>query len=588
MLSKAPSSSSQLEEFKWTADASPRQHELAALDNEIASHYAQIALLKAKRNSLAPICSLPNELLCRIFIIYAVESDTLFDLKWTQIMYVCHHWHNLAVATQPLWSYIQLGWERNVLSRLYNQVDRSGAAPLTIKIHRYEGHYTDEILRNSGRIQALEASGEAKHIYVLIHSLSESNFPLLTSLDFNFSSGREELPGDLVQALPDEVFDGRMPQLRELVLRSVALPWRSLRGLTSLCLTECGNATSLPHTFDVLLAMLDASPRLQTLRLEQTIPAPIPDQHYPTVNLPDLVWLRVRDDVATCTTTLNHLRFPSTTSVHVIPYGVHAGPNVADLLIPLRKHLRAPAAREPRLVHVQGNMRHQSSHFMTSLFCDTAVHDAFAVHKAHCPFSLNSHPANEGELRRIMTKILKAIPVEAITHLDAGATITTASWKAALRLLPSLDTVYLTQFNSSAISFCAALDQIEHQDPEHHSFPRVRRLHIRVVSLAPWRAIRGDPEEPEDYVALLFTPLQAYLRSAFENGHALPVLVLEDEDSLCLSGHERELDQLFPLIGESMVRNNVVYDPAKRKADREAREVERRALEIEYGLVESN
>ncbi|KAJ6587526.1 hypothetical protein DFH09DRAFT_1307757 [Mycena vulgaris] len=45
-----------------------------AIDTEIAWHYAQIALLKAKRNSIAPIRSLPNELLSRIITIYTIDS----------------------------------------------------------------------------------------------------------------------------------------------------------------------------------------------------------------------------------------------------------------------------------------------------------------------------------------------------------------------------------------------------------------------------------------------------------------------------------------------------------------------------------
>ncbi|KAJ7112114.1 hypothetical protein C8R44DRAFT_582820, partial [Mycena epipterygia] len=66
----------------------------------------QIALLKAKRNSLPPISSLPNELLTRIFTIYAVESDTLGNLEWAKIMYVCHRWHDVVLVAQPLWAVI--------------------------------------------------------------------------------------------------------------------------------------------------------------------------------------------------------------------------------------------------------------------------------------------------------------------------------------------------------------------------------------------------------------------------------------------------------------------------------------------------
>ncbi|KAJ7141713.1 hypothetical protein C8R43DRAFT_587161 [Mycena crocata] len=568
-------------ESSATMAGNRRLHEMASLETEIEWHYAQIALLKAKRNSLAPICSLPNELLCRIFIIYAVESDTLFNLKWTQIMYVCHRWHDLAMATQPLWAAVQIGWQKRRIPRLFEQLTRSGAAPLTFKINPYEGYHTHSILANSGRVRSLELRGEAKKIYQLIRSLPECDFPILSSIDFDPTYKRDELPEGFVEALPDEIFDRRMPQLRELVLHSIALPWRSLRGITTLCLTDCGDTGSSPHTFDALLVMLAACPELHTLKLEETIPPPIPDRRYPVVHLSALAWIRLRDDATTCAVALNHLSLPPTASVHIFPYGVRAGPDIPELLIPIRKHLRAPGLPTPRLVHIEGAVRPESSHYSTSLFCDTASPDPLDTSDARCPFHLNSHPANEGELRRIMTKIFKALPFESITHLDVRImTMTAPTWKVALKLLPALQAIYMTQLDDASVNFFGALSQIEQMDRAHRTFPRIQRLHIRVLSRARLRAFQGEPEEAEDFDALLLTPLRKYLRALFDNGNVLQVLKLEDRER-CLTEHEREMDELFPLIGDRMVWNSVVYDPAKRKADREAWEVERRQLEID-------
>ncbi|KAJ7626715.1 hypothetical protein B0H17DRAFT_1110613 [Mycena rosella] len=498
-----------------TMPGSRIQREIAALEKEIAWHYAQIAVLKAKRNALPPICSLPNELLCRIFTIYAVDSDSLFGLKWVkQIMYVCHRWHNLAVATQPLW------------------------------IEVFEGYYTPAIVENAGRIQAVELRGEAKNIYDFIRSLPHHDFPILSSLNLDPSHKRDELPEGVVEALPEAVFDGRMPRLQELVLRSIAIPWRSLRGLTMLCLTDC-----------------DAPPLL--------------DIHYPTVDLAALAWIRLHDDADTCATLLNHLHFPPTTSVHVFPYGVRAGPDVSDLLIPIRKHLRAPAAPTAHLVHIEGTVSPDRSHYTTSLFCDTSPHDPL-------------HTSTERRATSNYDEDFKAIPVDSITHLDARSmTMTAHSWKAALKLLPALQVVYLTNLDDAAASLFGALAQVEQLDREHRTFPFIRRIHIRIISRARFAVLRGEPEEEENFATLLIAPLQTYLQAAFDNGYALEGLNFEDRD-WCLSKHEHELDQLFPLIGGSMVWNEVVYDPAERHADREAWEVERRELEIKYGIAESN
>ncbi|KAJ7645317.1 hypothetical protein B0H17DRAFT_1216062 [Mycena rosella] len=339
-----PQEAAEAESTVATMPGSRIQREIAALEKEIAWHCAQIAILKAKRNSLPPTCSLPNELLCRIFTIYAVDSDSLFDLKSVKkIMYVCHRWHNLAVATQPLWSFIQLGWGRRRIPRFYKQLERSGAAPITLRIEVFEGYYTPAIVENAGRIQAVELRGEGKNIYDLIRSLPHHDFPILSSLNLDPSHKHDELR-------------------KELVLRSIAIPWRSLRGLTMLCLTDCGDTASLPHTFAVMLEMLDACPQLRTLKLEQAMPPPLLDIHYPTVDLAALAWIRLRDDADTCATLLNHLHFPPTTSVHVFPYGVRAGPDVSDLLIPIRKHLRAPAGATAHLVHIKGTVSPDRTH----------------------------------------------------------------------------------------------------------------------------------------------------------------------------------------------------------------------------------
>ncbi|KAJ7119320.1 hypothetical protein C8R43DRAFT_1152306 [Mycena crocata] len=553
---------------------SSREHEMSLLEAEIAWHYAQIAALKAKRNSLAPICNLPNELLCRIFTLYAVESDTLFNLKWSQIMYVCHHWHDLAIATQPLWAYVDLDWGTHHIERFYEQLDRSGAAPLTLRIKSYD----------MTGLQGLEAHGEAKKIYDLIGGLTARDFPVLSSLDLNPSYKRDELPERFVEALPDEIFDGRMPQLQELVLHDIALPWRSLSGLTSLCLTDCGDSSSLPHTFGVVLATLQECPQLHTLKLEQSIPPPPADQNHSTVDLPALEWIRLRGNATICAATLNHLRFPPNTSVHIFPYGVHAGPDISELLIPLRKHFRAPAAPVPRLVHVDGSVGPQLSHYTTSLFYDTASPDPSNAYSAQCPFLLNCHPMNEAELRHIMTKILKAVPVESITHVDARTiTMTSASWKTALKLLPALEAVYLSQWGDIPNNFLAALSQFEQLNPKHQNFSRLRHVNLRVLSRRRFRVVSGDQEVSEDFVAVLLTPLQTYLRAALDNGNALQVLELEDQD-YCLAKHESELDKLFPLIEDEMVWNDVVYDPAKRKAKREAKEIKRREFFLKHGI----
>jgi hypothetical protein len=97
---------------------------MSAVDYKIAWHYTEIAVLKAKRNEMAPIFSLPTELL------YAVDSDALFNLKWTGIMYVCRHWRALALAAHALWACISAPTLSRDLRRVLSQLKLSGVAPL--------------------------------------------------------------------------------------------------------------------------------------------------------------------------------------------------------------------------------------------------------------------------------------------------------------------------------------------------------------------------------------------------------------------------------------------------------------------------
>ncbi|KAJ7493706.1 hypothetical protein FB451DRAFT_448182 [Mycena latifolia] len=125
------------------------------IDKRIAWHYAQIALLKAKRNTLAPIWSLPIELLSRIITIYAVESDNLFRLHWTKIMYVCRHWRELVLAAHKLWSFLDLGWSGG--SRIIGQLSRAGRAQLSLRVmFRDSLPFIPLIMVLSDRIWALE------------------------------------------------------------------------------------------------------------------------------------------------------------------------------------------------------------------------------------------------------------------------------------------------------------------------------------------------------------------------------------------------------------------------------------------------
>ncbi|KAF8148529.1 hypothetical protein K438DRAFT_1866880 [Mycena galopus ATCC 62051] len=539
----------------------------------MAWHYAQIAFLKAKRNAMAPISTLPNELMTRTFTLYAVESDALFNLKWTMLIYVCRHWHALAQAAHRLWGFIDLRLGGNP-DRLYEQIGRSGAAPLTLKMGLYHGWHASIILEHSARICELELAGIAEYVYEVITELPHHNFPILSSLSLDPSYKRQELPEDVVQALPDSLFDGRLPCLRDLSLWSIAFPWESLRGLETLSLSHCGNSsTTLSPSFGGLLEMLTACPQLRNLKLND-IPPPTPEQHYPVVDLPELGWLRLFDDVALCATLLNHLRIPSRTSMHIYPFGVLQGADVRDILVPIRKHIRSPGAQKPLLLQIERTALHCN----ICLFGDTALPELLDHDSPHSFLILNSHPSSEAAMRQIITKFLKAVPAERITHVDArlASTHSAVSWKTLVQLLPALELIYV-QVPTGAIECLNGLCHIERVDPRRDTLPRIRRLHMRIL-----RDMRETGHGIAEAEAVL-PVLEEYINLRFTNGSPLETLEIDDWHYL-LGAKEESLERMFPLMGCQILRNGVVYDPVKLKESRAKAEAERRVLMAKLGI----
>ncbi|KAJ7195109.1 hypothetical protein GGX14DRAFT_334459, partial [Mycena pura] len=75
--------------------------EVERVSQEFERVSAHLASLKAHRNSIAPISSLPTELLVEIFL-------RLSDLPCKIITKVCRHWHAISSATPALWTRVEL------------------------------------------------------------------------------------------------------------------------------------------------------------------------------------------------------------------------------------------------------------------------------------------------------------------------------------------------------------------------------------------------------------------------------------------------------------------------------------------------
>ncbi|KAJ7141665.1 hypothetical protein C8R43DRAFT_1016970 [Mycena crocata] len=530
---------------------------MAAIDSDIEWHYAQIAVLKAKRNSFAPICGLPNELLSRIITIYVVESEFLFNLKWVKtIPHVCRHWHDLALAAQSLWSFIDFGWGHAGWEKLYQQLQRSGAAPLTLKIsHCDSAHYIRNILENSERMHTLELAGDARHIHDLLVKLPDASFPLLSSLMLDANRKREGLVEGVFPTLADSLLRGGLPSLRGLKLTSVNLPWKSIQGLTSLSLNRCNDSASPPQqTLHDLVDMLRLCPRLETLNLEYVIPA-LEVNRSDTVYLPVLTSVLLRTNADRCTAFLHRVRFPPSTRMQVYPSDVNIGADIREMLVPICQRLRAPASPTPALVSIEcySGSEHRVSNVLMGAYTATAP-PALMTGRDAAHLILNSHPTNGASLRQIMSKMVKAMLFKHITHLDARLAIhlTAKSWRAALKLLPAVETVYIQSHDGVCNFLRALIESAAPGESEAVYRPLLRCLHILA---AVW-------EDGDETIPTMLALVKTYMELRHANDAPLPVLEIEERHA-CLSAYEEQLKGLFPLVGEEMIRDGKVYDPIK-------------------------
>ncbi|KAJ7312616.1 hypothetical protein DFH08DRAFT_973393 [Mycena albidolilacea] len=479
--------------------------QLAEINQGIAWHYSQISILKAKANALNSISALPNEIISKIFVDFAFLSGPPFDLKWTKVMLVCRRWHDIALAEQQLWGFIQDSYSCN-WKRIRAQLKRSGAAPLTVKIMAGDsGMYNSTLLRHAERLRELRLTGSGIHVLGFMHSLAHRSLPLLREVKFDPSYKLEDVPAEVPRSFPDALFDGRAPRLTELDLTQIPVNWSLLRGLTRLSLVKASD-TYQPDTFTKVLSLLESSPALTYLKLARLISSNALEQLRPPASLPVLESIWIQDDVELCTALLRHIKIP--------PPLASTGADIAPFLVPVRAHVRASGAPTLRCVQLNAG----ESNFMVSTFTVTTAPNVLEYDSGH--FIVNTHPANEHALRGIMTKVLKALPCATITHLDCRSAthLAVSSWKTAIALLPALEMMY-TFVNVGATRLFTALVELT-ENPRKAVYPLLRHIHLYAL-------IWGDDDT--DTAPSVLDALRLLLTTRQARGTPLPILEITDQ-----------------------------------------------------------
>ncbi|KAJ7057643.1 hypothetical protein C8F01DRAFT_1371762 [Mycena amicta] len=442
---------------------------LAAALSPYKSHQSRLEavdtmlyILKAERNSLAPsIHTLPNEIIAQIF-----RWAGYWRPPGTSLLLVCQRWKEIAIHSPELYSTLTFLDEVGHV-RFFEQLKRSGDAPLRVNIGRLkdtDSELIDSLMANAHRLAQLEIYGEVEYMLEFMQRLVENSFPLLCDLRMAVTMEREDHDqGDIasIPLLPSAVLDGRIPNLHSIELVAIEPPWTAIHSLRYLRVTSRNAPLTHPLELQSLLALLSACPELIELDITVAI-SPGRRNAYPTIRLPQLERLTLREKSRTLQDFLHFVLVPATTCLDLHAVDVNSGADIRDLLVPIRKHLRAPGALQPSCITfaVPGrNTNVPAKHFRIDL-----DHKPLGYGRNTSLFSIISHPASGPFLKQILVKILHAVPTASITQLviedwdySGPGYLSKAEWRVALPLLPALELVDLCGADTGGRTFFEAL-----------------------------------------------------------------------------------------------------------------------------------
>lgn len=454
-------------------------------------------------------------------------------------MLVCRRWAHIGMYTKSLWSFIDI--DGHEFPKMQLQLQRSGLAPLSIKITILdkEEFYVKYVIKDHAeRIQDINISGRRQSVESFLANLSQSRLPTLRSIKVERYTVEV---GEGLLRFPDLILDGRAPFLHSLSLNACSIRWDLLHDLTHLSIVHYSRISDSSVTIpslDILLSALERSPSLQTLKLQGFI-ASEPGSHL-MVSLPQLEHLELMDNVESCANLLQSIIMSPTASLSLYPLGISHAFVARDLLIPVRRHLRSASARALRLLNISCT----KEYINIGAYTDTKPVDYFDD-KPH--FCINSHPFAELDRRKIITKVLHAIPIDAITHLETRfhPLLTETSWKTVFFLLPSLHTLIIG-VQEATVNVANAIIQMIATPRRGVPFPRLQTIHLYGVFIDFRRAA-----VPGRVSAALIELLTQYKDAGMPVGH----LEVTKNDGLL---GDLRLRKIFDLVGKVTLDGNAM------------------------------
>ena len=466
-----------------------REYQRQAIDAEIKSLEESIRTLRHRRNAIAPISSLPTEVIALILSI----SRQLYggfpyvqknDLVWLRVTHVCHHWREIALNNSLFWSHIDF---TNITSASTTEMlVRAKKAPLHLtacflsfpRDHARFIAFTKELQSRVTNICHLDIRADAVFLRRPLKRLS-SPAPTLESL----SLSTEDITTLSRTTIPDTLFGGTAPRLFSLKLCHCNISWKSplLKGLRSLKI-YAPSRHARPSLADWLDALYEM-PQLKNLDLHSASPIvpPFPLDVKRTVTLPFLTDLNIYASAGECSLALSHLVLPVLTKLCIEAKSDLDGSDVLQLLPYVARHSHGPQDTQPlQNIIIRGYI----DHIEISAYPDTNVN-------CYGPYTV---PRVELIItRQVTTEILDAamatLPLDNLLKLTAlaNAWFDELFWHIHAPRWPLLESVLLGPLAARGFREMILQDKCGHENP---LFPSLTNLALYENTLAVPRALR--------------------------------------------------------------------------------------------------
>ena len=306
-------------------NTSPREHQRQVIDAEIKSLEESIRALRHRRNALAPVSSLPTEVIIAIFSILRLRGTPHLgkrpgchpSLAWLNVTHVCHQWREIALDLPLFWSHVD--FTNLTLTGMAEILARAKKAPLHLEARLLDSHrkvhwfsaFEMELQTRLSAICHLTISARPSRLHRTLKRLV-SPAPTLETLSLSY-------PCEARSFIPDTLFDGVTPSLSTLKLYHCDISWKSplLKGLKSLDIR--GPSSDARPSIGVWLDALNEMPQLKRLVLHSASPSAFRFRFdvERTVTLPFLTHFNISDNTKECALALAHIVLPALTWLYI-------------------------------------------------------------------------------------------------------------------------------------------------------------------------------------------------------------------------------------------------------------------------------